>query len=103
MHVSTSTGRSQPSTPSHQSAGVNELNEKLQDVKPDLSLVSEGCSSETTLQRVSSTTSLLLSQCDAILCVCVCVQETYGKLLAVEKYQDRLRAKGLFSSDVKTM
>lgn len=36
-------------------------------------------------------------------CVCVFVQETYGKLLAVEKYQDRLRAKGLFSSDVKTM
>lgn len=35
--------------------------------------------------------------------VCVPIQETYGKLLSVEKHQDRLRSKGLFSSEVKTM
>lgn len=33
----------------------------------------------------------------------LCLQETYGKLLNVEKHQDRLRAKGLFIEDVKNM
>lgn len=33
----------------------------------------------------------------------LCLQETYGRLLNVEKHQDRLRAKGLLIQDMKTM
>ncbi|XP_075897717.1 small ribosomal subunit protein uS9m isoform X1 [Nelusetta ayraudi] len=31
------------------------------------------------------------------------MHETYGKLLSVEKHQDRMRSKGLFSNEVKNM
>lgn len=44
--------------------------------------------------------------------VCVCasqikcptiLQELYGKTLKIQKHQDRLRAKGLFSKDTASM
>lgn len=35
--------------------------------------------------------------------VFVTLQETFGKILAIEKYQDRLRAKGLLTKDIKQM
>lgn len=37
------------------------------------------------------------------LSVFVAFQETFTKILKVEKHQDRLRAKGLFTPDVKQM